>query len=118
MRSFNLDRFAHLGASWRMKISVRGLSVTSSMMRQPWPASVDFDNISENSIQFVDDESVPVHLPESLNFADHGFHLPDFEDKPCDSDFQNGSGSIPGVDLAGLKARREQEGSVPGERGI
>ena len=89
-----------------------GLSVTSSMIRQPLPASLDLEDLSENSVQFVDDDSVPVHLPESLNFA-HGFHVPDFEDKPCDSDFQNGSVSIPGVDLAGLKARREQEGNVP-----
>ena len=89
------------------------LSVSSSMMRQPLPASVDFDNISENSVQFVEDECVPVHLPESLEFADHGFHVPEFEDKPFDDDFQNISGSIPGVDSAGLKPRRGQERSSP-----
>ena len=89
------------------------LSVSSSIMRQPLPASVDFDNISENSVQFVEDEFVPVHLPESLEFADHGFHVPEFDDKPFDDDFQNISGPIPGLDSAGLKARRGQEGSSP-----
>ena len=89
------------------------LSVSSSMMRQPLPASLDFGNISENSVQFVEDGSVPVHLPESLESVDHDFHLPDFTDKLCGGDFQNDSGSLPGVDLAGLKARRGQEGNVP-----
>ena len=57
------------------------LSVSFSMMRQPLPASIDLDNLSEKSVQFVDDVSVPVHLPESLESVDHGFRLPDFEDK-------------------------------------
>ena len=90
-----------------------GLSVTSSMMRQPLPASLDIDNLSENSVQFVDNESQPAHLSESLEFVDDGLRLPEFSDKSGAGDFQNSNGSIPGVDLAGLKARRGQEGGFP-----
>ena len=81
-----------------------GLSVTSSMMRQPLPASLDIDNLSGTSVQFVDNENQPAHHSESLELVDDGQPVPEFSDKFWAGDFRESSGSIPGVDLGGLKA--------------
>ena len=74
-----------------------GISVSSSLMRQPLPAHIDVDNQSEFPVCEVDADDQSAFASETV----------DDKDVFCG---QSLNSSLPGVDIAGPKARREQNG--------